>query len=156
MKKTRPSKPLELSWEEIGLFAQGLSFASRPIADATKRITEEYGLGPRGAWILHLIAGHLVTYPLDLTNFFRIGRSLITAELTRLTEAGLVTYLKRTDDRRRFELHLTPLGEKVEARVQEELTKVILDRFSSYSREEVLFCSRMLNDFVSGVLGRKG
>lgn len=148
MKKARRSKPLELSWEEIGLFIQGLSFASRPVKAASDGITAEYGLGPRGAWILRLIESGLVVYPLDVTNFFQIGRSLITAELTRLTEAGLITYRKPIDDRRRFELHLTPLGEKVAARVREELYKLILERFSAYSRDEVLLCSRMLHEFI--------
>lgn len=148
IKKSGRAKPLKLSWDEIGFLAEGLSFSSRPFKAVIKGLTEEYGLGPRGAWILMLIGSRQVVYPLDLTNFFRIGRSLITAELTRLTNGRLITYRKRTDDRRRVELDLTPLGEKVMRLVREELSKLVTERFSSWSREEVLLCARMLHEFI--------
>lgn len=150
MKKAKHSSPLKLSWEEIGFISEGMSFASRPIRNATQDITDEYSLGPRGAWMIRLISRGEV-YPLDMTKVFHIGRSLITAELTRLIDAGLITYSKSSNDGRRVELTLTPLGELVNRRVKQELTKLITRRLSSYTREEVLLCARMLHDFrVSG------
>jgi DNA-binding MarR family transcriptional regulator len=146
MKKAERAEPLKLSWEEIGFLCEGLSLASRPMSLATESITEEYSLGPRGAWITVLITTGEV-YPLDLTKVFRVGRSLITAELTRLAEAGLITYAKNASDGRRVELKLTPLGDAVQRRVKEELSKLVLKRFSSYKRDEVLLCARMLRDF---------
>jgi DNA-binding MarR family transcriptional regulator len=150
MTKGRRAKRLELSWDEIAILAHGMSFATQTVKAATDSITEEYGLGPRGAWILRLIESRSVVYPLDVTNVFQIGRSLITAELTRLAEAGLIAYCKPIGDRRRIELHLTPLGQQVAARVREELSKVILDRLSSFSRDDVLMCSRILHEFIFG------
>jgi DNA-binding MarR family transcriptional regulator len=137
---------LKLSWDEIGFLCEGMSLASRPMWLAVKDITEEYSLGPRGAWITVLVARGEV-YPLDLAKVFRVGRSLITAELTRLSDAGLITYEQNADDGRRTELKLTALGNTVQRRVKQELSKLVLQRLSGYKREEILLCARMLRDF---------
>lgn len=135
-----------LNWDEIGFLCEGMSFASRPMHEATRNITEEFSLGPRGAWILVLIAnGHI--YPLDITNVFKIGRSLISAELARLTEAGLITSVKSPHDRRRTALALTPIGEDARRRAKEQLAALVLDRLKDYSRDELLLCARMLRDW---------
>ena len=135
-----------LSWDEIGFLCEGMSFASRPMYEATRNITEEFSLGPRGAWILGLIDnGHI--YPLDITNVFRIGRSLISAELARLTEAGLITSAKNPEDRRRTALTLTPLGRDARRRAKEQLAALVLGRLKDYSREEMMLCARMLHDW---------
>ena len=84
---------------------------------------------------------------MHLTKIFQVGRSLITAELNRLTDAKLITYRQNDVDGRRFELALTPLGEKVCAQVKEETATLVLERLKSYTREEVLLCARMLRDF---------
>jgi DNA-binding MarR family transcriptional regulator len=148
MKKKR-AEPLNLSWDEIGFLCEGLSLASRPMGLATRSITDAYSLGPRGAWITVLIAAEQVRFPLDLAHVFQIGRSLITAELSRLTEAGLITYRKSERDGRRTELTLTPLGDSVQRRVKEELSKLVLRRLSRYQREDILLCTRLLRDFRS-------
>jgi DNA-binding MarR family transcriptional regulator len=152
MNKAGRAKQLELSWAEIGYLAEGFSFASRPMRVASESITAEYSLGPRGAWIMLLIKNGQV-YPVDLANMFRIGRSLITAELIPLADARLITYRKSAVDKRRVELALTPLGEKAVIHVRRELTNLVLQRLSAYSREEVLLCGRLLHDFISPVPG---
>ena len=138
---------LKLSWDEIGLLCEGLSLSSRPMGVAIKGITEEFSLGPRGAWITVLIAAEQVFFPLDLAQVFQIGRSLITAELTRLTDAGLITYRQSAKDGRRAELKLSPLGDSVQRRVKQEISKLVLERLASYTREDILLCTRMLRDF---------
>ena len=148
MKKPTRTEPLKLSWEEIGFLCQGLSFGPRSMKAGIRSVTDEHSLGPRGAWILILISNGQVVFPLDLTNFFRVGRSLITAELTRLTEARLITYKKSGTDRRRVELAVTPLGEKACQRVRDELSRLVVQRLSSYTREDVLLCARILRDFT--------
>ena len=146
MKTTNRMKPLDLSWDEISLIGEGLSQASRPLKLATQKITDEYSLGPRGAWMLRLISKGK-SYPLDLAKAFNIGRSLITAELNRLSEAGLITYTKSVSDGRRLELRLTALGERVSRRVKQDLSKLITHRLSGYTHEQVALCARMLLDF---------
>lgn len=137
---------LKLTWEEIGFLCQGMSLASRPMGLAVKGISDEYSLGPRGPWITVLIATGQI-YPFDLAKLFRVGRSLITAELTRLAAAGLVEFEQNAQDGRRTELKLTRLGNTVQRRVKDELSKLMLRRLAAYSREELLLCARMLHDF---------
>ena len=146
MKKRSRASALNLTWDEIGLLCEGMSLASRPMDLAVKHINDEYSLAPRGAWITALIAAGRI-HPLDLADLFRVGRSLITAELTRLAEAGLIQFEEHAQDGRRTELKLTALGNKVMRRVRDELSKLMLQRLAAYTREEVLLCSRMLRDF---------
>lgn len=136
----------KLSWDEIGFICEGLALSSRPLRFATQAITQEYSLGPRGAWMVLLISTGEV-YPLDLTKIFQVGRSLITAELNRLIDAGLINYQQSTQDGRRVRLALTPLGEKICERVKTDTAKLVLERLRAYTREEVLLCARLLRDF---------
>lgn len=145
--KNRASAPaLKLSWDEIGFICEGLALSSRPLRFATKRITDEYSLGPRGAWMVLLISTGEV-FPLDLTKIFQVGRSLITSELNRLIDADLITYRQSVTDGRRAELALTSLGEKVCERIKADTAKLVLDRLKAYTREEVLLCAKLLRDF---------
>jgi DNA-binding MarR family transcriptional regulator len=145
MKKTRRSKPPTLSWEDIGFICEGLAFASRLLWSAIEDITQQYSLGPRGAWIVRLVGGNEMS-PLELTNVFRVGRSLITAELVRLIQAKLISYEKSATDGRRVKLALTPLGRTVERRIKDSLTNLVTERLETYTREEILMCGRMLRD----------
>jgi DNA-binding MarR family transcriptional regulator len=151
MKKTGRADARGLSWEEIGFICEGLVLAPRPQKAATQKITEEHSLGPRGAWICVLISIGEVVFPLDLTKFFQIGRSLITAELTRLSDAGLIGYRKSARDGRRVELTLTPLGQNVQRRVKTELSKLVSKQLAPYTREQALLFGRMLHDFGMAV-----
>lgn len=136
----------QFSWDEVGRLCESFVFALRPMRTATKSITEQYSLGPRGAWMLLLISNG-ARFPLDLANVFRIGRSLITAELAQLTEAGLITSRRSTIDRRRMELALTAEGEKAVAAVRNVLSHLVNDRLSAYSSEDLELCSRIIRDF---------
>jgi DNA-binding MarR family transcriptional regulator len=139
---------LRLSAKETGLIAQGFTLANRALRRTTSGVTVDHNLGPRGAWIVRLIAGGKVIHPLDVTNFFEISRSVISDELARLLKSRLIVYRKSRRDGRRVELALTPLGETVSRRVRKEIGELIAQRFASYSREEVLAFGRMLDDFV--------
>lgn len=147
MKKAARKDSLNLSWDEIGFVCEGLSLAPQPMNLAVKEITEEFSLGPRGAWITILIATTGPIYPLDLAKTFGVGRSLITAELTRLAEAGIIEFQQNAEDGRRTDLKLTPRGETVQRRVKDGMSQLILRRLAAYSREEILLCARMLYDF---------
>ena len=134
-----------LSWEELSPVLESLAFAQRPLRAATRRITRQYDLGPRGAFILSLISGGKI-YPLDLSDMLKAGRSLITAELTRLTEAGLVTATPGRHDRRRSELALTKLGHKACQQVRDEMARIVRRNLAGYSAEEFRLFSRMLRE----------
>jgi DNA-binding MarR family transcriptional regulator len=138
----------KLSAKETGLIAQGFTLANRLLRQTTSGVTVDYNLGPRGAWIVRLIAGGKVIHPLDVTNFFEISRSVISDELARLLKSKLIVYRKSRRDGRRVELALTPLGENVSRRVRKEIGQLITERFAAYTREEVLSFGRMLDHFI--------
>ena len=134
-----------LGWNELGLVAEGVAYAQRPLRAATRQVTQQYDLGPRGAWILSLISGGRC-YPLDLSKALKAGRSLITAELVRLTRAGLVTATADSEDRRRSQLALTPLGQEACESVRAEMARIVRRNLSAYSSDEVRLFIRMLRD----------
>lgn len=126
----------ELDWIDISLICEGIAFAQRPLRDGNEKITKQYNLGPRGAFILNLLAGGLL-YPLELATALCCGRSLITAELARLTEANLVISWPGKVDRRRTELTLTRLGEQALADIRAETSRIIRTNLAGYTPEEV-------------------
>lgn len=146
MKKAKAPTSPKLSKEEIGRFCFAMAMAPRQLRLVAQRMTEAHSLGPRGVWILGLIQAAPL-FPLDLTNILQIGRSLVSAELNRLVEAGLIVASKSADDGRRIELALTPLGKVVEADLTKEITKLMQGKLASYTHEEVMLCTRMLRDF---------
>ena len=154
MQKPERTRLKELSWEEIGFILEGLVIAPRPMKAITRDITAEYSLGPRGAWIVVLISIGEVVFPLDLTKMFQIGRSLISAELTRLSAARLIRYQRDESDGRRVKLTLTPLGEAVQRRVKADLAKMVTRRLAAYTHDQVLQFGRMLHDIGTVGPGR--
>lgn len=134
-----------LGWDELGPLLEGLAFTQRPLRAATRQVTRQYNLGPRGAFILSLISGGKI-YPLELSDMLKAGRSLITAELARLTEAGLITASPGRHDRRRSELALTKLGQEACQRVRDEMARIVRRNLAGYSAEEVMLFARMLRD----------
>lgn len=133
----------ELGWEEIAFLAEGLAFGPRALHAATAKVTERYNLGPRGAWILNVIS-HGVAYPLELASVFCVGRSLITAELARLTDAGLVDTRPGQHDRRKTELTLTPLGKKASAQIRDEFLLIVRRRLAGFEPSEVKLVAEAL------------
>jgi DNA-binding MarR family transcriptional regulator len=143
--RSRSAEPAALNWEELGFICEGLSFAQRPIRAAARDITRRYNLGPRGAFILSLISNGVV-YPLELASIFRVGRSLITAELTKLTDAGLIVATPGKDDRRRSQQALTSAGEAACEEVRAGMARIISRNLAGYSPDEVRLFARMLHD----------
>lgn len=135
--------PAEIDWEEIAFLAEGLAFGPRVLRAATAKVTERYSLGPRGAWIVNVIS-HGIAYPLELASIFGVGRSLITAELSRLTEAGLIDARPGRDDRRRIELTLTPLGHKASTEIREELAAIIRRRLAGFDGHDTRLAAEVL------------
>ena len=140
-----PEASNNLGWDELGLVAEGLAYAQRPLKAATRQVARQYDLGPRGPWILSLISGGKC-YPLELSRALKAGRSLITAELVRLAEAGLVTASRGAIDRRRSELALTPLGQQACQRVRDEMARIVRRNLAGYSVAQVRLLIRMLRD----------
>ncbi len=128
---------------EISFLAEGLAYGPRALRAATRKVTERHDLGPRGAWMMTVIA-HGVTYPLELAAIFGVGRSLVTAELARLSEAGLIATQPSSTDRRKTELTLTPLGREADREVREEFIAIVRTRLAGFDAAELRIASEVL------------
>lgn len=137
--------PGALEWAELGAVVEGLAFSQRPIRAAASQITQRYNLGPRGAFILSLVSGG-ITYPLDLAKALKVGRSLITAELDRLRDAGLLTATPGKEDKRRSRLALTQLGENACREVRSAMAAIVTRNLGGYSPDDIRLFARMLRD----------
>lgn len=135
----------DLSRVELGLLFNGLSQALRPIRVAVSEITKEFDLGPRGAFILSLIDGGVV-HPFDVAVALGIRPSSATAELRRLTDAGLVQSRQDDIDRRKTVLSLTADGQAASNKNFQAMTRVVLANLRGYSPGELRLFSRMLSD----------
>jgi DNA-binding MarR family transcriptional regulator len=151
--RTGPVDSGPLVWHDIAFLVHGMAFASRPLHHATDRVTERYKLGPRGTWVLNLVAIGL-NHPHELAEMLQIGRSLVSAELARLTEAGLIVARQGRRDRRRSELALTAEGEKALEEVRGELARLVTDSLSHYTPEQLRLCGRILADMQSATAAR--
>ena len=138
-----------LTWDEVGFFLNAITTAPRQWRAATMAIRDEFSLKPRGPWILSLISSGRVVFPSDLAKIFACSPGLITGELTRLIDAGLVATRKHEPDGRQLELRVTPLGETVNKRIGKALVAMLQDRLVGYSKDEVMFAARLLRDFAA-------
>lgn len=137
----------KLSWDDIGLFSYALTAARGKFGDATKSLAHDFGLGPRGPFILGIIGRGPIS-PHELADAYGVGRSLITAELNRLAAAGLIIQGRDPSDGRRATLTLTTAGEAARERLGEELEQLLEVRLANYSRDEIMLCARLLGDFA--------
>lgn len=138
-----PGSPL--TWDDFGLLTHGLVFASRPLMAATRSVTERNSLGPRGAWLINLIKAGVV-FPHELSEVMGIGRSLMSAELARLSDAGLITSKPGASDKRRTELALTTKGEAEHEVIHSEIERILRQALEGYSPDEVRLLTHMLRD----------
>lgn len=138
-------KGAPLTWDDLGLLCHGLVFAARPIMAASKDVTERNSLGPRGAWLINLIDAGVV-YPHELSEVMGIGRSLMSAELARLTDAGLITSKPGATDKRRTELALTEKGLEEHKVIHAEIDRILRAGLANYTPDEVRMFTRMLRD----------
>lgn len=139
-------QPCVLDDAEIAHFLSVMGVAPRQLAETRETITSEFGLGPRGAWMLGMIEVGIDS-PSRLADALRIGRSLATTELNRLSDAGLIETQRGEGDGRRSLLGLTGRGREASNRLRRALAAFVEDRLGHYSREELLLCARILRDF---------
>jgi DNA-binding MarR family transcriptional regulator len=153
LRRKGPIESGPLAWGDIAFLVHGMAFASGPLHQATSAVTERYDLGPRGTWVLNLIANG-INHPHELAEILRIGRSLVSAELARLTDAELIVARQGKGDRRRSELALTPIGERALKEVRSELALLVTESLGQYTPEELRLCGRILADMQSAARTR--
>lgn len=122
-----------------------VGMAARRMLALVEPINIRYSLGPRGASMLTLIERGAI-HPAQLAEIYEVGRSLITAEISRLVAAGLVTREGFDQDKRRASLALTPLGKDISAKCFASYVKTLESSLGHYSQEERTLFLAMLQD----------
>lgn len=130
-------------WDRIGALVDGLAYSSRPIHASVRDVRKKLGLGRRGPFILNLVSEGC-EYPNELATKFRTSRSLITADLNRLIEAGLLTSAPAETDKRRTRLQLTEAGRIVCGNVRREMARIVTRNLVAYSDDETRLFMEML------------
>jgi hypothetical protein len=135
--------PSTIGWDEIAFLAVGLASGPRALRAATRKVTERYDLAParRVDSRSGLERGHLSAGAGD--GVLR-GAQLITAELTRLTDAGLIDTRPGKDDRRKTELTLTSLGRAASDEIRQELSEIVRRRLVGFDAAEVRLAAEVL------------
>jgi DNA-binding MarR family transcriptional regulator len=130
-------------WDTIGKLVEGLAYSSRPIHASVRDVTKKLGLGRRGPFILNLVSEG-AEFPNELATKFRTSRSLITADLNRLIDAGLLTSAPAETDKRRTRLQLTEAGRIVCGNIRREMARIVTRNLVAYSEDETRLFMEML------------
>ena len=157
MGSDQPTAP-KLNDEEVALFCNAIGVAPRKMGQAARELVEKYDLGHRGVWIMAMINGGLDS-PSRLSDALCIGRSLFTAELSRLVAAGLVESSKDARDGRRLLLRLTDKGLAENARLQKTVNGFVNENLAGFDKHDVMLCTKLLLSFagsVSSIISAKG
>ena len=147
---TRPG----LAWTEIGQFAEALTFARRALFTPIDEINADYTLGPRGIWVIGLIASGRIRSPSDLARHFGIPKSLVTEQIALLVSQDLVVTARAQDDKRQKTLSLTTRGQALNDRLGAAFEAKLDQLLGRYSAEDVRFCTELLNALAGSAEGR--
>jgi DNA-binding MarR family transcriptional regulator len=137
-----------VAWPDIGRFAEAIILAQRELLAAAQDIRDEYGLGPRGTWILGMIATGRINTQADVVKRYKMGRSMIAEEMALLTKAGLVCCRPHESDRRQIALSVTELGAKANVRMGDAMAARMAERLDRYTLGDLLFCTGFLEDLA--------
>ena len=140
-------QPTDLSPRDLGFFGESLTSAAQQWRSAAKQFAAEHSLGPRGPWILGLVARRRLTFPSDLSAILQCSKGAITGELAKLEKAGLIDRRTGQRDGRKVELSVTRIGNRALARLADLLIDLVATRLANHSRADLLHCSQLLRDF---------
>ncbi|USB32157.1 MarR family transcriptional regulator [Paenibacillus sp. YPG26] len=73
----------------------------------------------------------------ELADAFCVGKSSITAIITRLVDRGLVERTRDKEDRRLVYLSLTELGHEISSKADEKVQEVVAKYLVHFNQEEI-------------------
>lgn len=74
----------------------------------------------------------------ELAQFFCVGKSSITAIITRLSDKGLLDRVPDDEDRRVIHLKLTEEGERISSLLEERVQNVLSDLIEHFDEKEAI------------------
>ena len=110
-----------------------LRLATMEIRRSFLRHVEDGDIRPGLASLLQLVAANPGASQVELARVMHIDKASLVALLDRAESAGWLNRVRSSEDRRRHELVLTPLGESTVERIRRQIArheKRYLDRFS--------------------------
>lgn len=140
---TKSKVEAERDYTETVLNTVGI--AARRMLRLIDPVTVAHSLGPRGASMLTLI-GRGAVHPAQLAEIYEVGRSLITAEISRLIAAGLVVRDEFEQDKRRASLSLTIRGQQVSDECFAAYTQAVHSSLGHYGQKQRALFLKMLED----------
>ena len=143
-RENQPPSAGLVDWAEIGRFAEAISLARKELFAPVQDIRAHYQLGPRGIWIIGLIANGRVRVQSDIARLWHIGRSMVTEEISALNRAGLVTTRLDEADRRQVRIELTSRGHGVNHQLGQSFSELIEERLIGFNSDEINLCIRLL------------
>lgn len=130
--------------------------ARRELLAAARDIRDEFALGPRGTWILGLVATGRVTTQADVVKRYKVARSIIAEEVALLAKAGLVACEPHREDRRQIALRVTKSGIVANARMGNAMAARMAERLNRYTRADLMFCTGLLEDLAKSSPSAEG
>lgn len=120
----------------IGQLLASIGNLSTCLGAIHAQLSQRHGLGPRGIWMLSWISeGH--GYPGYIAKAMILPPSVVSGDLRRLSEAGLVTRNRDGEDKRRLCYCLTPPGAALLSEAHGLYVVALADKIASYPAEDI-------------------
>ncbi len=127
----------------VGRLLASIGNLSTSLGAIHARFAQERDLGPRGIWVLSWISEGQGN-PGMIAQKMILPPSVISGDLNRLVDAGLVARSRSGVDARRIDYRLTDAGRELLHQAHGEYAALLGDRLASYPPEELDRLLRML------------
>ena len=94
-------------------------------------------LNVRTYFILTVVADHNPPSQIELARMLNLDPTLVVAHIDGLQQSGLLTRIRSTRDRRRYELRLTPAGEDILRSTNEIVARIEKEFFAPLEPEQL-------------------
>ncbi|MDY0406331.1 MarR family transcriptional regulator [Virgibacillus sp. 179-BFC.A HS] len=97
---------------------------------------------------LQYIAAHEKCTSTEIATTFGIGKSAVTAQITRLFEKGFIERNRDTKDRRTVYLHVTPSGLEIVKQTEQVILNALGPVLGHFSDEDIRYFLRLLEELA--------
>jgi DNA-binding MarR family transcriptional regulator len=127
----------------VGQFLASIGNLSTCLGAIHAGFSQEHGLGPRGIWMLSWISeGH--GFPGYIAKAMKLPPSVVSGDLRRLVEAGLVVSERSGEDARRLRYTLTPPGAALLSQAHGLYVAALEGKIASYPAKDMRTMLRLL------------
>ncbi|MCR5870999.1 MULTISPECIES: MarR family winged helix-turn-helix transcriptional regulator [unclassified Sphingomonas] len=132
----------------IGRLLASIGNLSTSLGAIHARFAQDHGLGPRGIWIMSWISEGQGN-PGAIARAMILPPSVISGDLNRLVEQGLVVRQRGAADGRRLDYSLTETGQALLAKAHARYVAILQGKFAEYPPDQIDALLRILFE-ISG------